>query len=414
MFDLIQCGKNARAAQAALAIASSKTKDMALTIFAGRLHEGARAVLAANAQDLAGAKENGMSEAMLDRLSLDSARIEGICSAVRKLTAEEDPVGRMTGGSTLANGLVLTKVTVPIGVIAVIYEARPNVTADAAVLCLKAGSCVILKGGREALRTNKAIADILRAALAEAGLPEDCVQLITDNSRETAAALMRLDEYVDLLIPRGGAGLIRACRKDASVPVLETGVGNCHVYVDKSADLTMAADIVENAKTSRVSVCNACESLLIHRDIAEDALLIIGHRLGLHNVQIRGDEITCAVIPTAVPACEDDWGKEYLDYIISVKVVSDLNEAIEHIAKYSTHHSETIVTADYEAAEEFTRRVDSAAVYVNASTRFTDGGEFGFGAEIGISTGRLHARGPVGLKELVSYKYIVRGNGQVR
>ena len=310
--------------------------------------------------------------------------------------------------------LHISKVSVPLGVIAVIYEARPNVTADAAALCLKSGNTVILRGGKEAINSNKAMAEVMRNAVAEAGLPADCIQLIGNTDRETAAELMKLNDYVDVLIPRGGKGLIQSVVKNSTVPVIRTGEGNCHVYVDKDADIDTATEIVFNAKASRVSVCNACETLLVHKDIAEFALIAIKTRLDEKNVEIIGDEKVQAILPDVTPATEDDWYNEYLDYKLAVRVVDDIDDAIEHISKYSTDHSEAIVTENYSAAEKFVNEVNSSAVYVNASTRFTDGGEFGFGAEIGISNQKLHVRGPVGLPELTSYKYVIRGNGQVR
>ena len=309
---------------------------------------------------------------------------------------------------------MISKVSVPLGVIAVIYEARPNVTADAAALCLKSGNTVILRGGKEAINSNKAMADVMREAVASAGLPADCIQLIEKTDRETASDLMKLNAYVDVLIPRGGKGLIQSVVNNSTVPVIRTGEGNCHVYVDKDADIDMAAEIVFNAKASRVSVCNACETLLVHKDIAEFALIAIKEKLDSKNVVIIGDEAVQEILPDVVPATEDDWYTEYLDYKIAVKVVESIDEAIAHIAKYSTDHSESIVTKNYAAAEKFINEVNSSAVYINASTRFTDGGEFGFGAEIGISNQKLHVRGPVGLPELTSYKYVIRGNGQVR
>ena len=323
-------------------------------------------------------------------------------------------MGRVLSGGTLDNGLRIEQRSVPFGVIGIIYEARPNVTADAAALCFKSGNACILRGGSEAIRSNLAIASAMRSGLESVGADPDSVILLEDTSRETANALMRLNEYLDLLIPRGGAGLIRSVVQNATVPVIETGVGNCHTYVEKSADVAMAAEIVFNAKTSRPSVCNAMETLLVDRDIAEVALPTIAARLAEKNVELRGCEETCRILPQAIPATEEDYAKEFLDYILAVKVVSGIDEALEHIARYSTHHSECIVTQNYAAAERFAAEVDAAAVYVNASTRFTDGGQFGLGAEIGISTQKLHARGPMGLNQLVSYKYVIRGNGQVR
>ena len=411
---LTELGKNAKTASRVLMNTDSARKNAALEAIAKAFEQNASLLLEENEKDLAAAKENGMAKAMLDRLALNADRIAGLSKAARELIALEDPVGKVISGTTRPNGLFIEKVTVPFGVIAVIYEARPNVTAEAATLCLKSGNCVILRGGKEAFRSNKAIAGLMRGALESVGLPKDCIQLVEDTSRESANALMKLNDYVDVLIPRGGAGLIRACVENATVPLIETGTGNCHVYVDKDADLTMAADIIFNAKTSRPSVCNACESLVIHKDVAEKALELIAQKLQQANVLIHGDETVCALLPQAVPATEEDYGKEYLGYEISVRVVGSIESAIAHIMKYTTGHSECIVTQNYAAAQKFTREVDAAAVYVNASTRFTDGGEFGFGAEIGISTQKLHARGPLGLQQLTSEKYIISGNGQVR
>lgn len=414
MAYLERIGENAKNAEKILATASSELKNRVLAAIADALQANANAIIDANREDLENGRADGLSESMLDRLMLDEDRIAKIADAVRQIIALDDPVGKTLSGVVRPNGLKITKVTVPLGVIAVIYEARPNVTADAAALCLKSGNAVILRGGKEAIRSNTAIASVMRQAIAQTGLPTDCVQLIEKTDRETASALMKLNDYVDVLIPRGGKGLIQSVVKNATVPVIRTGEGNCHIYVDKDADIDMAADIIFNAKTSRVSVCNACESLLIHQDIAEFALLAIKEKLDKKNVVIVGDEIVQSILPDVVPATEEDWYAEYLDYKISIKVVRDIDEAIAHIAKYSTDHSESIITQNYEAAEKFIAEVNSSAVYVNASTRFTDGGEFGFGAEIGISNQKLHARGPVGLPELTSYKYVIRGNGQIR
>ncbi|MBQ4626679.1 MAG: glutamate-5-semialdehyde dehydrogenase, partial [Clostridia bacterium] len=388
--------------------------NKALNAVANALIKNEGFILEENAKDIRAGRDSGMSEALIDRLTLTSDRISSMAKGLEQVAASENPVGRVLWGETRPNGLKIEKVAVPIGVIAVIFEARPNVTADAAAICLKAGNSVILKGGKEAINSNKAVAQVMRSALAESGLPEDCIILIDNISRQAATELMRLNGYVDLLIPRGGAGLIRSVVENATVPVIETGVGNCHIYVDKDADLDMAAEIAFNAKTSRVSVCNACESLLVHKDIAELALISIGERLKEKNVEIRGDEAVCEILPYAVAAAEEDWATEYLDYKISVKVVESIDEAIEHIAKYGTGHSEAIVTNNYLASEKFKAQVDAAAVYVNASTRFTDGGEFGFGAEIGISTQKLHARGPLGVNHMVSEKYVISGSGQIR
>lgn len=413
MTELQKMGAAAKAAAAVLRTAGEK-KRRALLEAAQALRAAAPEILAANAVDLAAARENGMRDAMLDRLTLTEARIEAMAQGVEDVAAQRDPVGRVLSGETRPNGLKIEKVTVPMGVIGIIFEARPNVTSDAAALCLMAGSAVILRGGKEAFHSNMAVTSVLQAALERAGLPRTAVQLVQDTSRESSREMMGLVGYLDLLIPRGGAGLIRAVVENARVPVIETGVGNCHVYVDESADVDMAAEIIFNAKTSRPSVCNAIETVLVHEKIAEKAMPAIAARLREKRVELRGDDRTRAILPEAVPASEADWETEYLDYILAVRVVDSLDEAVAHIARYSSGHSECIVTRDLRAAEAFTARVDSAAVYVNASTRFTDGGEMGLGAEIGISTQKLHARGPMGLNEIVSYKYVIRGDGQVR
>lgn len=413
MTELQKMGAAAKEAAAVLRTAGEK-KRRALLEAAQALRAAAPEILAANAVDLAAARESGMRDAMLDRLTLTEARIEAMAQGVEDVAAQRDPVGRVLSGETRPNGLKIEKVTVPMGVIGIIFEARPNVTSDAAALCLMAGSAVILRGGKEAFHSNMAVTSVLQAALERAGLPRTAVQLVQDTSRESSREMMGLVGYLDLLIPRGGAGLIRAVVENARVPVIETGVGNCHVYVDESADVDMAAEIIFNAKTSRPSVCNAIETVLVHEKIAEKALPAIAARLREKQVELRGDDRTRAILPEAVPASEADWETEYLDYILAVRVVDSLDEAVAHIARYSSGHSECIVTRDLRAAEAFTARVDSAAVYVNASTRFTDGGEMGLGAEIGISTQKLHARGPMGLNEIVSYKYVIRGDGQVR
>ena len=407
MTALEQLGRRAKQAEQFLRTASTASKDHGLTQIADALLEHTAAILEANAKDIANGEQAGMSPALLDRLRLNEARIAGMAQGMREIVALPDPVGRVLSGGNRPNGLQIVKV-------AVIFEARPNVTVDAAALCLKSGNAVILRGGKEAIHSNQAIAAVMRAALEQAGLPQDCIQLVADTSRDSANELMRLNAYVDVLIPRGGGGLIRAVVEHATVPVIETGVGNCHVYVDQAADLEMAAEIVFNAKTSRPSVCNACESLLVHRGIAEQALPLIKRRLDEKQVVLRGDKAACAILPGIEAAQEADWSTEYLDYILSVKVVGSIEEAIAHIGRYGTGHSECIVTQNYSAAEQFLNEVDAAAVYVNASTRYTDGGEFGFGAEIGISTQKLHARGPLGLSELTSVKYKIYGAGQVR
>ena len=411
---LIELGKRAKKAESVLMTASTEKKNSALFSIAQALKENAGAILEANAADIENAKKAGMKSALIDRLSLDEKRVFFVASGVKEVALLDDPVGKILSGTVRPNGLVIEKVSVPLGVIAVIFEARPNVTADAAALCLKSGNSVILRGGKEAFNSNKAIADIMRAAVEKAGLPKDCIQLVEDTSRESANELMKMNGYVDVLIPRGGAGLIKACVQNSTVPVIETGTGNCHVYVDEFANLEMARDILYNAKVSRPSVCNACESVLVHKAVAEKFLPMAKAALDKANVIIHADEKTAKIIENTVPATEEDYQKEYLGYEISAKIVESLDEAIEHIAEYGTGHSECIVTENYTNAQKFLSRVDCAAVYVNASTRFTDGNEFGFGAEIGISTQKLHARGPLGLPELVSFKYIIRGNGQIR
>lgn len=411
---LIELGKRAKKAESVLMTASTEKKNNALFSIAEALKENAGAILEANAADIENAKKAGMKSALIDRLSLNEKRVFSVASGVKEVALLDDPVGKILSGTVRPNGLVIEKVSVPLGVIAVIFEARPNVTADAAALCLKSGNSVILRGGKEAFHSNKAIADIMRAAVEKAGLPKDCIQLVEDTSRESANELMKMNGYVDVLIPRGGAGLIKACVQNSTVPVIETGTGNCHVYVDEFANLEMARDILYNAKVSRPSVCNACESVLVHKAVAEKFLPMAKAALDKANVIIHADEKTAKIIENTVPATEEDYQKEYLGYEISAKVVESLDEAIEHIAEYGTGHSECIITENYTNAQKFLSRVDCAAVYVNASTRFTDGNEFGFGAEIGISTQKLHARGPLGLPELVSFKYIIRGNGQIR
>lgn len=414
MTQLEIMGANAKNAARFLMTTGAKKND-ALHAIANALRKHSDEIIKANEKDIENGKNSGMSESLLDRLKLSPERIEGMAQGIEQVAALADPVGRVLDGRTLDNGLKIEKVTVPMGVIGIIYEARPNVTSDAAALCLKAGSAVILRGGKEAINSNKAVANIMRDAIEKAGFPKDCVALVEDTSRQSATELMQLSDYLDVLIPRGGAGLIKSVVNNAKVPVIETGTGNCHVYVDKSADIDMAANIIYNAKTSRPSVCNAIETVLVHKDIASETLPAIKAELDKKNVEIRGCEKTRAILgDSVVPATENDYATEFLDYILSVRVVDDIDAAIEHIAKYSTGHSESIITNDYASAEKFTSCVDSAAVYVNASTRFTDGGEFGLGAEIGISTQKLHARGPMGLNELTSSKYIIKGNGQVR
>ena len=414
MTQLEIMGANAKNASVFLRTAGSK-KDDALLAIAKALREHSDEIIKANEIDIENGKNAGLTESLLDRLRLTPERINGMAEGVEQVAALADPIGNVLEGRTLKNGLNIEKVRVPMGVIGIIFEARPNVTSDAAALCLKAGSAVILRGGKEAINSNLAVSEIMRNAVESVGFPKDCIALVKDTSRQSATELMQLSDYLDVLIPRGGAGLIKSVVENAKVPVIETGVGNCHIYVDKSADIEMAKNIVFNGKTSRPSVCNALETLLVHKDIAEKALPVIKAELDKKNVEIRGCDRTKQILgDCVVSATEEDYRIEFLDYIIAVKVVDSLDDAIAHIQKYSTGHSECIVTSDYNSANEFTARIDSAAVYVNASTRFTDGGEFGLGAEIGISTQKLHARGPMGLNELTSSKYIIRGNGQIR
>ena len=409
----------ARGAKNALMLASAQQKNQALLAMAAALEDQCAAILKANEADLENARGT-VPDVMLDRLRLSEERVAGMARGIREAAALPDPVGRTLSEETRPNGLVLQKVTVPMGVIAIIYESRPNVTSDAAALALKSGSACVLRGGKEAFRSNNAIVEALRAGLRSVGLPAELVSLVQDTSRASATELMKASGLVDLLIPRGGAGLIRACVENAKVPCIQTGTGICHIYVDKAADLDMALNIVENAKTSRPSVCNAAEVCLVHKDIAPAFLPRLRQRLvderqakGLEPVELRLDKAAAALI-SGTPAGEADFDTEFLAYTLAVAVVEDVQAAIRHIEAHSTGHSESIVTGDAAAAAAFTAGVDSAAVYVNASTRFTDGGEFGLGCEMGISTQKLHARGPMGLAELVSYKYIIRGNGQIR
>lgn len=414
MSELIKKGKNAKEAAYILANITTTDKDRALECMAKKLLENADKIIEENKKDLKKAVENGTSKAMLDRLSLDKSRIDSMADGLMQITNLQDPVGEVIGMWNRPNGLQIGQKRVPLGVIGIIYEARPNVTCDAAGLCLKSGNAVILRGGKEAINSNIAITNALREGLKEANVPEDAVQLIEDTSREVATQMMKLNDYIDVLIPRGGAGLIKAVVNNATVPVIETGTGNCHIYVDSECDFEMAKNIVVNAKTSRPAVCNAAESLVIHEDVAEELLPILAKALRDKDVVLRGDKRAREIVEDMEEATEEDFYKEYLDYIMSVKVVKDIDEAIAHINKYNTGHSEAIVTKNYENSQKFLQRIDAAAVYVNASTRFTDGCEFGFGAEIGISTQKLHARGPMGLKELTTIKYIIFGNGQIR
>lgn len=409
-----EIGLRALAAKDFLATVTTEEKNRALLSIAKALRDSSETIISENKTDLENGRKNGLSDGMLDRLMLDESRIDGIAKAVEDVVALPDPCGRLLEEVTRPNGLVIKKVSVPIGVIGIIYESRPNVTADAAVLCLKSSNAVILRGGKEAINSNIAIVAAMRSALADCGFDENCIQLVTDTSRESANQMMKMNGVIDCLIPRGGRGLIRSVVENSTVPVIETGSGNCHIYVDESADIEMAANIIFNAKTQRVGVCNACESLVIHSAIINKALPIIKARLDEKNVEMRGDERAMAAADGVLPASDEDFACEYLDYKISVKTVDSLDEAIRHINKYSTGHSESIITNNEDNAREFLQRIDSSSVYVNASTRFTDGGEFGLGAEIGISTQKLHARGPMGLRELTTTKYLIYGTGQVR
>ena len=414
MTALTEMGQRAKDAAAVLAKVSSEQKNRALLEAAKALRQSVDTILAANAQDLKRGRENGISEALLDRLMVNPARIDAMAEGLEQIVTLDDPIGEILSMKKRPNGLMIGQMRVPFGVIGIIYESRPNVTADAFGLCFKTGNAVILRGGSDAISSNTAIAEILRNALVSAGMPKDSIQLVTDTSHETAREMMRLNRYIDVLIPRGGARLIRTVVENSTVPVIETGTGNCHVYVDEFADLDMAVNIIVNAKTHRLGTCNTCESLVVHSKVAEEAIPTIAKALFEKDVEIRGDEEARKLVPQIHEASEEDWGREYLDRIISLKVVDSVDEAIAHINRYNTGHSEAIVTKDYEHAQQFLREVDAAAVYVNASTRFTDGFEFGFGAEIGISTQKLHARGPMGLLALTSTKYIIYGDGQIR
>lgn len=412
--ELTEKGSRAKCAARKLAALSTAVKNQALLAMAKALEENQAAIIAANAKDIAQAKENNMPKSLVDRLLLNEARISAIADGLRQIVALPDPVGESISGWVRPNGLKITKMRVPLGVIGMIYEARPNVTVDAAGLCLKAGNAVILRGGSEAIHSNTAIARILANAAQAAGVPEGAIQLIETTDRLAVNAMLKLNQYLDVIIPRGGAGLIKTVVENSTVPVIETGTGVCHTFVDSSADLTMAQDIAFNAKVSRPGVCNAMETLLVHKQIAADFLPAMLQRYHQAGVEIRGCAETIKYHPAVKPAVEADWAAEFLDFILAVRVVDNLDMALDHIATYSTRHSEAIITCDYDNAQRFQQEVDAAAVYVNASTRFTDGFEFGFGAEIGISTQKLHARGPMGLAELTSIKYIVNGNGQIR
>ena len=411
---LLQLGKNAKKAETELRNITTNKKNEVLEAVAEHLVECTEQLLKANAVDVAHGRENQMPEGLVDRLLLTKERIEGMAEGLRQLVSLEDPIGEVTGMKKRPNGLLIGQKRVPLGVVGIIYEARPNVTADAFGLCFKTGNVVILKGGSDAIHPNKAIVDCIRETLRSHGVTEDAIQLIEDTSRETAAEFMKMNEYVDVLIPRGGRGLIKAVVNQSTIPVIETGTGNCHIYVDESADLTMAVNIIMNAKTQRVGVCNACESLLVHENVKEKLLPVLAEKLKEKHVEMRADKESKELMPGAVSATEEDWGTEYLDYILSIKVVHNVEEAIAHINQYNTGHSEAIITENYTNAQKFLDEVDAAAVYVNASTRFTDGFEFGYGAEIGISTQKLHARGPMGLLALTTTKYIIYGNGQIR
>ena len=412
--ELRVIGQKAKDASFLLGKMGSAQKNKGLQAAADEILNQQEKILAANAKDIEAAKAKGMAAGLVDRLLLTPARIDGIVEGMRQVIGLEDPIGEVISMKERPNGMMVGQKRVPLGVIGIIYEARPNVTADAFALCFKTGNAVILRGGSDAICSNQAIVDAIRDGLKACEIPEDAIQLLSDTSRETATEFMRLNGYLDVLIPRGGAGLIRSVVENSTVPVIETGTGNCHIFVDESADFNMALDILFNAKTQRIGVCNACESTLIHRAIADKFLPLMKQRLDEKNVEIRADEDACAIVPEFKTATEEDWGTEYLDYIMSCKIVDSVDEAIAHINKYNTGHSEAIITSDYNNSQKFLNEVDAAAVYVNASTRFTDGFEFGFGAEIGISTQKLHARGPMGLLALTSTKYIIYGNGQIR
>ena len=411
---LEEIGSRAKEVSRVLNNLGSTPKNEGLKAVAQALLDGKDKILEANQKDVQAALAKGMNPGLVDRLSLNEARIQAMAEGLLQVASLDDPVGEVISMKPRPNGLLIGKKRVPLGVIGMIYEARPNVTADAFGLCFKSGNAVILKGGSDALESNKAIVVQIREGLKSAGLPEDAVQLIESTDREVTRQFMRLNDYLDVLIPRGSAGLIRSVVENSTVPVIETGTGNCHIFVDESADLDMALNIIFNAKTQRIGVCNACESLVVHRAVAEEFLPLLKARLDEKQVEIRADKEACALVDGFVPATEEDWGREYLDYILSLKLVDSIDEAIAHINRYNTKHSEAIITSDYANAQRFLNEIDAAAVYVNASTRFTDGFEFGFGAEIGISTQKLHARGPMGLKELTTTKYIIYGNGQVR
>ncbi len=414
MSYLEELGQNAVIAARALAKLGVTKKNEALIAAADNLIKRKEDIIAANEIDIDNAVKSNMSPAMTDRLRLDSKRIEQMAQGIRQVASLDDPVGEVLSMKKRPNGLVIGQKRVPLGVIGIIYESRPNVTADAFALCFKTGNAVILRGGSDAINSNIKIVEVIDEALKESGIDCSAVSLITDTDRELVKQMLKLNAYIDVIIPRGGAGLIKMVVENSTVPVIETGTGNCHIYVDETADFDMAINIIVNAKTQRIGVCNACESVVVHRAIAKDFIPLMAKKLCEKNVEIRGDELSMELAPQIVPATQEDWGKEYLDYILSCRIVNDIDEAIEHINKYNTGHSESIITRDYANSQKFLEEVDAACVYVNASTRFTDGFEFGFGAEIGISTQKLHARGPMGLKELTTTKYIIYGDGQVR
>lgn len=407
-------GKKAKQTLTFMSQVTTEQKNNALGIIADMLEENIEKIVSANNIDIENGRQNGLNDGLIDRLMLNADRIKAMADGARQVASLPDPCGRVLSEYKKDNGLLIKKITVPLGVIGIIFEARPNVTVDAAALCLKSGNAVILRGGKEAINSNTALADIMREALAKAGFPQEVIQLVGDTSRQSSNDMMHMNEYLDCLIPRGGKGLIKAVVENSTVPVIETGSGNCHIYVDESADINMAANIIFNAKTQRISVCNACESLVINSKIIDKALPVIAKKLKEKDVEIRGDERAQKACSLVVPATDEDFATEYLDYIISVKTVDTVDEAIAHINANSTGHSEAIITENKENAEKFLKCIDSSSVYVNASTRFTDGAEFGLGAEIGISTQKLHARGPMGLEQLTSTKYLIYGDGQVR
>ena len=414
MINLTQMGEKAVTAKYLLQKADTNTKNKALLGAAQALCDSKNIILEANVNDITVAEANGMHSGLVDRLRLDSDRIDAMAEGLREIAALPDCIGEVMETFARPNGMSMEKRRVPIGVIGIIYESRPNVTADAFGLCFKTGNAVILKGGSDAIHSNTAIAKVIREALKASSVTEDAIQLITDTDRAITNEFMKMNEFVDVLIPRGGAGLIKAVVANSTIPVIETGTGNCHIYIDKDADINMAVEIIYNAKTQRIGVCNSCESLVVHEEVRKSLLPIMAEKLKSHNVEIRGDEGTREILPDCTPATEEDYRTEYLDYIISIKTVESVEEAILHINQNNTKHSDCIITENRKAAEQFLNEVDAACVYWNVSTRFTDGFEFGFGAEIGISTQKLHARGPMGLKELTSYKYIIQGSGQIR